>query len=170
MSYPRQQGSMRMPMPGYGGYGAQQQRPGFPMHPPTQQQQQQHGYPSGYPQPQQQPSYPHHQQVRPTSSYQTYSQPPQSYPSQPTPPYPTTQVQSMSMNNTHTAQPAASYPSQSQQPRGGIQASVDKATQNINALIKDATYEDLDHLVNNEDRLIELVQDAAEVFFFFTFC
>ena len=171
MSYPRQSGSIRMPMPGYGGYGAQQQqqqRPGFPMHPSTQQ----HGYPSGYPQPQQHqqqqhPSYSHHQQIRPTSSYPTYSQPPQSYASQPTPPYPTEQVQSMSMNNTHTSQSSTSYSTQSQQ--GGLQASADKTAQNINALIKDATNNDLEHLVNNEDKLIELVQDSTEVYtHFFT--
>ena len=158
MSYPRQQGSFRMPMPqNYGGYGQQQQRPSYP--PSTQQQ---HGYPSGYPtsQQQQQQSYPHHhQQVRPTSSYPSYSQPTsQPYSSQSTPPYPSTQIQSMSINNSNVA-PLSS----SQQSYGGLQTSVENATKNLTALIKDATYEDLDHLVNNEDKMIDLVQDSTEV-------
>lgn len=159
MSYPRGYG---MPMPQqYPSYG-QQQRPAYPSQPahsthssyPSTYSRQPAPYPSNTSsQPSPYPSNSSSQAPYPTGTSQT--------------PYPTSQVQGMSINNSHsTSIPSSTSYSSSTSNSSRfpeIQQWLTNTTSDLTSLIKDATKDDLDHLVNNEDRLIDLVQDTSGV-------
>lgn len=161
MSYPYQQRrGYGMPMPQqyssqYPGYGAQPARQPYPSS----------GYQNNQPQPAR-PPYPSPgtQPVRggyPSSSYQSNPQQPPyptatsqlPYPSNAssnTTPYPTTGVKSMNLSN-HSSTTS------------DIERLAESSTKSMLALIKDAPKSELEQFINNEDRIIELVQDTEEV-------
>jgi len=151
MSYPR---NYRMPMPPqqYQSYN-QPQRQNYPQQNNTS------NYPSSYPQQSQQPTpYPTtHAAPYPTSSAQPPYPTPNSTQSRQPAPYPTSQVQSMSINNTTTTNTTTTTS------HSEVQQWLESATTSLKALIKDASNEELNQLVDNEDKLIDLVQSSEQV-------
>lgn len=90
-------------------------------------------------------------------------------------PYGQQQQQSMSTpyptSSTSTPYPTSSstpYPSNTMQQHPMINTNeidmwMDQLVANLTALMKDATKTELDNIVNNEDKINELVQDAEQV-------
>ena len=169
MAYPRQppRGGYNMPMPQYSQntgttapYPAYGQHPQYP--PPARQ-----PYPQTYQhQPASQPQ--HGMPYPPSSTHQrtpysstTTSQPP--YPVATShSPYPTSQVQSMSVNSTTTN--SSPYPSSgSTNQFTEVDQWMENATNGLLAIIKEEGKTELENLVNNENRIIELVQDTNGV-------